>query len=81
MKHRLRFQVPFAGTREEGRKPIVTVVAPAPRGEGFNSHVGVKLDSECRDTFDDRKDHSSWPSISVRKFSDPDAAGYPGLSR
>ncbi|POX88611.1 hypothetical protein C3477_10250 [Mycobacterium kansasii] len=47
--------------RKKDVNAIVTVVPPALHGEGFNSHVGVKLDGECRDTFDHRKDHSILP--------------------
>ncbi|KZS83474.1 hypothetical protein B4U45_14110 [Mycobacterium persicum] len=52
--------------RKKDVNAIVTVVPPALHGEGFNSHVGVKLDGECRDTFDHRKDHSILP-IDVSK--------------
>ncbi|EUA07952.1 putative lppJ [Mycobacterium kansasii 732] len=47
--------------RKKGVNAIVTVVPPALHGEGFNSHVGVKLDGECRDTFDHRTDRSILP--------------------
>lgn len=40
---------------------ILTVVPPAPAGVAFNSHVGVKVDGECRDTFDHRTDGSILP--------------------
>jgi hypothetical protein len=38
---------------------IVNVVPRPPADIQLNSHVGVKIDGECRDTFDHRKDDST----------------------
>lgn len=38
---------------------IVNVVPRPPAEVQLNSHVGVKIDGECRDTFDHRKDDST----------------------
>lgn len=40
---------------------IVTVVPPARPGQTFNSHVGVDINGQCRDTFDHRKNHTILP--------------------
>jgi hypothetical protein len=46
-------------TLRKGKVNIILGVVPRPpAGVKLNSHVGVKLDGQCRDTFDHRKDNS-----------------------
>jgi hypothetical protein len=45
---------------------ILTVVPRPPAGVKVHSHVGVKADGQCRDTFDHRSDHSILP-VDIRK--------------
>jgi len=45
--------------RKSDVNAIVNVVPRPPVDIQLNSHVGVKIDGECRDTFDHRKDDST----------------------
>ena len=54
-------------TLRKGKINIILTVVPPPRpGEKFNSHVGVDVNGQCRDTYDHRTDHSILP-VDVRK--------------